>query len=155
MKVHVELPLQLAVSQGPRALHVIAVPVQWPRPSHLSPYVHGFMSSQVVLAALPSQKLTQFGMVVPLQMPLWQESLAVQRKPSSHTVPSVLNASAGQVDEVPVQACATSHWPAAARQTVPAATNESGGHAGSFPGQFSATSQTPAEGRQTVVPGLN
>ena len=153
--MHVEEPLQLAVSHGPLALQAIAVPMQWPAPSQVSLYVQSFVSSQAVPDGFPSQKLKQFAIGVPWHAPFWQESFEVQRKPSSQAGPFGLKASAGHVALVPVHVSATSHCPAAARQTVPAVTKESVGHAALFPGQYSAMSQIPAEGRQTVVLGLN
>ena len=73
---------------------------------HESP-VHGFPSSQFVVC--PGT-----------HAPLWQVSPVVHRLPSSQSPPSGLNASAGQLVLVPLQASATSQEPEDPRHTVPA-----------------------------------
>ncbi len=66
--------------------------------------------------------------------------------PPVQTVPVDAKASVGQVASIPVQASATSHWPAAARHTKPAARRPSAGHAAVVPMHASATSPVPLAG---------
>src|SRR5437879_5719701 len=70
-----------------------------------------------------------------------------------HDVPSGAKASAGQVELLPVQVSAGSHWPVLARQTVPAGSKSSAGQAAAEPVQCSATSQMPAAGLHSTVVG--
>jgi hypothetical protein len=125
--------LPLPGSQVPAVWHwsdagqFLAVPAHAPLPSHMSPVVHLFPSSQPVPAGLGAPP-THMPVVVlhvpasvqadapehwtgfvPMQTPFWHLSVCVQALPSLHPVPSGAGPGAEQVPVASKQVPATRH----------------------------------------------
>ncbi|MCA1789117.1 MAG: hypothetical protein LC667_04435, partial [Thioalkalivibrio sp.] len=90
-----------------------------------------------------------------MQAPATHVSSIVQNSPSSHTVPSGSEASAGQLPDVPVHCSAMSHWPDSLRHTTVLGTKPSTGQSPLEPVQNSCSSQTPSASRQQKSDDLN